>query len=109
MSARLESLARDKRALLDRSALYRLRLRRDAFALRGSLNWRRAAVAATIAPGVGRIFFGLAVSMVGLGRSARAVMLLGRVVLIARLARIAIDYARWAARPQTPDRAIPLP
>lgn len=40
MSERLEALAREKQVLLMRSALCRLRLRRDVHAVRGSLPWK---------------------------------------------------------------------
>ena len=40
MSARLEALAREKEMLLMRSALCRLRLRRERHALNASLPWK---------------------------------------------------------------------
>ena len=97
MSTRLAPLASDKEVLLMRSALGRLRLRRETQNLRDSLHWKRAAVAVVTAPAMRRIAFGLAVSLAGLGRTARFLMLAGRVILFAKLARSAIDYARKPA------------
>jgi hypothetical protein len=94
MNARLESLELEKQALLDRSALCRLRLRREAHALRGSLSLKRASVAVAAAPAARAIAWSVALSFLGVGRVARLLMLAGRVVLIAKLARAAIGYAR---------------
>jgi hypothetical protein len=94
MSARLDSLARDKELLVMRSALCRLRLRRESYQLRASLHWTRAAAAAATAPALRRIAFGLVLSFFGPGRAARVVLFAGRVLVIATLARSAIDYAR---------------
>jgi hypothetical protein len=94
MNARLESLDREKQALLDRSALCRLRLRREARAVRGSLSLRRTSVALATAPAARAIAWSVVLSFLGVGRAARLLMLAGRVVLIAKLARAAIGYAR---------------
>ena len=97
MKARLEPLASEKEMLLMRSALCRLRLRRATHNLRDSLHWKRAAVAVAAVPAIRRIAFGLALSLAGFGRTARMVMLAGRIVLFAKLARSVIDYARHRA------------
>jgi len=81
-------LSRDKDILLQRSALCRLRLRRQTRALRDSLQWQRVAVAATVAPTVRRIALGVALSFFGLARIARIVVLAGRIVLFVKLARL---------------------
>jgi hypothetical protein len=96
MNARVESLALEKQVLLDRSALCRLRLRRDTEVLRRSLEWKRASVAVAIvaAPAARALLWSVALSFLGAGRVTRMLMLAGRVVLVARLARAAIDYAR---------------
>jgi hypothetical protein len=99
MNARLVPLASDKEVLLMRSALCRLQLRRGVQDLRDSLRWKRAAVAVATTPAMRRIVFGLAVSLAGLGRTAKMVMLAGRIVLVAKLAGSLIDYARKLARP----------
>jgi hypothetical protein len=85
--------APDKESLLMRSALLRLRLRRDTHALRNSLPWKRAAIAAAAAPAMRRMAFGIALSFVGVGRIGRALLFAGRVLLVARLARAALDAA----------------
>ena len=99
MNARLESLASEKETLLMRSALCRLRLRRATHNLRDSLHWKRASVAVANVPAIRRIAFGLAVSLAGFGRTARMVMLAGRIVLFAKLARSVVDYVRHRAGP----------
>jgi len=99
MSARLESLELEKQALLDRSALCRLRLRREAHALRGTLRRERVSVAVAAAPAARAIAWSVALSFLGVGRVARLLMLAGRVVLLAKLARAAIGYARGTSKP----------
>jgi hypothetical protein len=84
--------------LLQRSALYRLRLRRDAHVLRGSLQWRGAAIAAATLMPMRRMAFGMALSFPGLGRAARLMILAGRIVLLAKLARSTLDYARGSPK-----------
>jgi hypothetical protein len=97
MSTRLESLERQKRDLLDRSALCRVHLRREARALRGPLTLARASVAT--APAARMIAWSVALSSLGVGRTARLLLLAARVLLVAKLARAAIGYARGTARP----------
>lgn len=86
MNATLEALARDRESLLSRSALCRLRLRRQARGVRDSLDWRRTPVAVMAMPAARRIVFGLALSFVGRARGTRMIMLAGRIVLWAKLA-----------------------
>ena len=102
MSARSEADARAKDLLLMRSALCRLRLRRERATLRNALSWRRAAIAASHSPAVGRIGFGIALSLVGLGRSARLLMLAGRVLLFARAAQAAVGFIAHANERHAP-------
>jgi len=104
MSQRSEAQAREKEVLLMRSALCRLRLRRDAAGVRNSLSWRRVAHAAGNSTTVGRIGFGLALSLVGLGRGARLLMLAGRILLVARTAQAAIGFVAHAISPRVPLR-----
>ena len=99
MSARLEVLAREKELLLMRSALCRLQLRRRANDARASLPWNRAAIAVATAPAIGRLALGIALSVAGIGRTTRMVMLAGRIVLLAKLAGPVIAYARGFMRP----------
>ena len=101
MSARLEALELEKRALLDRSALCRMHLRREARAVRGSLTLARASIAA--APAARMIAWSAGLSFLGVGRTARLLLLAGRILLIAKLARAAIGYARG------PDKTAYLP
>jgi hypothetical protein len=99
MSARLEALAREKEGLLMRSALGRLRLRREAHMLRASLDWKRALAASVGAPRARQAAFGLALSLVGLGRTARVLLLATRVLFFAKLARFAIGFVHGPAKP----------
>ena len=92
MSARLQRLALEKQALLERSALCRLRLYRDARHLRDSLPWSRAAAA----PPLGRLALGVAFSAIGIDRVARVVIVASRFLLYARLVRSVVGWARGA-------------
>ena len=98
MSTRLETLACERRQLQDRSALYRLRLRRDAFAVRGALSWKRVPEVLATAPVLRNVAWSLAMSLLGAGRVARVLLIAGRVILVAKLARAAIAYARAPRR-----------
>ena len=71
MSAQAVTLARQKELLLMRSALCRLRLRRASQGVRSSV-------------GIGG----------RLGTASRVVMLAGRVLIVAKLARSLIGFAR---------------
>ncbi len=86
MNSTLEALARDREALLARSALCRLRLRRQTRGLRDALDWRRTPVAVMAMPAARRIAFGLALAFVGRARGARMILLATRVLLCAKLA-----------------------
>ena len=99
MSTASDALALEKAALLNRSALCRLRLRREASGVRNSLSWRHVALAAGNSRTLGRIGFGIALSLVGLGRSARLLLLAGRIILIARTAQAALGLIAHAVSP----------
>lgn len=86
MSATVESLALEKRLLVARSALCRLKLQHRTRELRSALPWRRATVVARAEPSLRRAAFGLAATVAGLGRTARMITVAGRVVLLAKLA-----------------------
>ena len=100
MSARLEFPSPDKALLLDRSALCRRQLRREARELREALQWRRVAVATVTSPATLHVALGIAVSVVGLGRAARWVLLAGRIVVFVKLARSAVGYANALLKPE---------
>lgn len=97
MNPRLESLAAERRDLQERSALCRLRLRRDVFALRSAIDLGRVPRALAAQPALRAAAWSLAMSLFGVRRAARVLMLAGRVVLVAKLARAAIGYARGIA------------
>jgi hypothetical protein len=99
VSARLETLAFERRQLQDRSALYRLRLRRDAVAVRSALSWNPAPAALATSPMLRTVAWSLAMSLLGVGRAARVLLIAGRVILAAKLARAAIGYVRAPRRP----------
>ncbi|MFZ3323833.1 MAG: hypothetical protein WA190_15785 [Usitatibacter sp.] len=86
MNARREALTREKEDLLACSALGRIRLRRQVNGVRDSFRWRRFATAAVVSPATHRVAFGLAVSWIGVQRSARMLRLARRVVAYAKLA-----------------------
>lgn len=91
-----------------RSALCRVRLRRDAIELRGSLRWQRVAASAASVPAVHRVAFGVALALLGLRRTTRVVALAGRATLVVGMVRTALAW--WRARKPTvrqrtdPDR-----
>ena len=94
MNERLETLAAQKRYLVERSALCRLRLRRDMFAVRGAVGWKRMPAALATTPAVRTMVGSLALSLLGTGRAGRLLLFAGRAILVAKLARVAIGYAR---------------
>ena len=96
MSARPDDLVSEKELLLMRSALCRLRLRRATHDLRSSLPWKRVTLAAATAPALRPIAFGVMLSLVGLRRVARGVIIASRIVFFAKLAGSLIDHARRA-------------
>ena len=93
MNARLESLARERQALVDRSALCRMQLRREAFALRNAVTWKRTAIATAKAPVVRALAWSVALSFLGVGRTTRVLAFASRAFLVLRIARAALGYA----------------
>ena len=87
MSDRLEVLALERQLLVARSQLCRLKLRSRSKTLGNSLSWRNAAVAVATTPQAGRVAFDLALALVGVRRVAGTVLLVGRLLALARLAR----------------------
>ena len=87
---------RTKAQLVERSAIARVRLRRDACALRESLGWRRAAIGLAAAPVVRSAALGIALSLVGVSRVSRLLMIAGRVALAARVAAAVFRAVRDA-------------
>jgi len=94
MSGREEELLLRKRLLQARSALYRLKLQREAGALRESLSWRRAARVMVHSPVAKSAGFGLALEVLGPGRMARLVAFASRALMAARVANIVISLLR---------------
>ena len=97
MSARLDVLAQERQVLVARSALCRLRLGYRSQALRDSLSWRSAAVAAAATPPVRRLAFDLALTFVGARRAARAIEFASRALSAARIVKALAGYARIPA------------
>lgn len=83
---------------MERSALCRLRLRRDVSAVRDAASWNRLPGALVSAPAVRTMAWSLAMSLLGTGRAGRVLLFAGRALLVARLAYAAIGYARGKAR-----------
>ena len=92
MSTRVETFVRDKQALLDRSAHSRLQLRHAASDVRNALQWSR--IAASAAPSVARLVGGIGLAAVAARPMARFVALATQALLIAKLLRTLIGFAR---------------
>ena len=87
-------LALRREHLVQRSQLARVQLRREARAVRESLQWTRAAATAARTPAVRRVALGMALSLLGAGRAARIIKVVGRVLIAAQLARAVLGGAR---------------
>ncbi|HEX4780828.1 MAG TPA: hypothetical protein VH301_08760 [Usitatibacter sp.] len=87
MSARLEALERERRLLVARSSLARLRLRRDSHRLRHPFRLAPLIAASARIPAVRGAVFSLALSLFGAKRVARAVGLASSILLLVRLVR----------------------
>ena len=96
MSALPAVALRTRAQLVERSAIARVRLRRDACALRESLGWKRAAIGLSAAPIVRRAALAIALSLVGMSRVSRLLMIAGRVALAARVAGAVFRAVREA-------------
>jgi hypothetical protein len=92
MNARLQRLALEKQGLIERCALSRTQVCRDARHLRDSLPWTRASAA----PPMGRLALGIAFSAIGVERVARVVIVASRFLLYVRLVRSVLGWARGA-------------
>jgi len=96
VSARAEAVARERDALLLRSALCRLRLLRGAAGVRNAVSWRRVEIAAHAATTGRRVGFVVLLSLLGVARGTRFIAAAGRALLIARAAQVAIGFVRHA-------------
>ena len=83
-----------KRLLLARSALYRLKLRQEAGALRASLSWRQAAVTVASSSTAQSAGFDLALEALGPGRMARFLAIASRALMVARITGIVLSALR---------------
>jgi hypothetical protein len=95
-----EVLALRKEVLIARSTLCRLKIRRDAAAVRGTLSPARAGMALAGAAPVRELGLGLLLAGLGGGRVARLIALAGRAVILARVALAAFVLVRAAKRPR---------
>jgi len=91
MNRSLEHLALRKQLLQARSTLCRLRIRYELNALHHTLSWAQAGVMAVNALPVRSTVFGLALYGLGHSRLARLLTLAARMLLLARLASVAVD------------------
>jgi len=107
MNKSLENLALRKQLLQARSTLCRLRIRYELNAMHDSLSWAQAGVMAVKALPVRSTVFGLALVAVGHNRLARLLALAARMLLLARLASIAVNQLRKpsALPPSVRERA----
>jgi len=94
MNKYLENLALRKQLLEARSTLCRLRIRYELDAMHDTLSWAQAGVMAVNALPVRSTVFGLALVAVGHNRLARLLTLAARMLLLARLASIAVNLLR---------------
>jgi len=94
MNKSLENLALRKQLLQARSTLCRLRIRYELNAMHDTLSWAQAGVMAVKALPVRSTVFGLALVAVAHSRLARLLALAARILLLARLASIAVNLLR---------------
>jgi hypothetical protein len=94
MNKSLENLALRKQLLQARSTLCRLRIRYELNAMHDTLSWAQAGVMAVKALPVRSTVFGLALVGLGHSRLARLLRLAARMLLLARLASIAVNLLR---------------
>ena len=94
MSMVHETLSSPKAILVNRSQLGRLRLRREVRAVSDSLRFRRAIVAVAATPAAHRIAFAMFLAIAGPRRTGRVLLLAGRVVFFASLARTLLTFTR---------------
>ncbi len=99
MHKALDNLALRKQLLQARSALYRLRIRREFNTLRDNLTWARAGAIAFKALPVGSSVFALALSALPHSRLTRILALASRTLLLARWAPIALGLLRKFSTP----------
>jgi hypothetical protein len=99
MSDRLEVLALERKLLVARAQLCRLKLRSGSRSLRDSLSWRRAAVSVAAIPAAGRLAFDLAISLLGARNAARTIAIASRALSFARIVRALAGYSRIPAAP----------
>lgn len=98
-------LAQRKQLLVARSALCRLRLRRDAMAMRQRFTGSHAVTAIAGSQAGRSAAFALAVEIVGTQRMAGLLAMARRALVFARIARLGLE---WLRRP-APDAAGPPP
>jgi hypothetical protein len=94
MNRSLKNLALRKQLLQARSTLCRLRIRHELNAMRDTLSWGRAGIMALKALPVRSSVLALALYPVPHSRLARLLTLAARMLLLARLARIAANLFR---------------
>jgi hypothetical protein len=99
MSNRLEMLASQRQHLMERSTLCRQRLHQDACAVRAAMSWKQLPVALAAAPAARTMAWSLALSLLGTGRAGRVLAFASRALLVVKLARAAIGYARNRSLP----------
>jgi hypothetical protein len=91
-----EDLELRKQLLAARSSLCRLKIRREAFALRESLSWHRAAVSVASTPAAQNAAFLLALGGLGEERTARLLAMASRILMVARITGVVLSLLRRA-------------
>lgn len=97
MNKTLADLALRKQLLQARSALYRLRIRRDVVSVGDTLSWAQAGVKMVTSLPARSGFYSLVLLALGHGRAARLLRFASRVILFARLTNIAVAMVRKSA------------
>jgi hypothetical protein len=94
MNRQTEELALRKQLLVARSALCRLKIRREAGALREGLTWRNAATAVANSSPARAAAFDLVLEGLGRDRMSRALAFASRALMVARITRMVLSLLR---------------
>jgi hypothetical protein len=98
MSKTLDNLALKKQLLQARSSLYRLRIHRDIMEMTSALDWVQTGAGVVASLPVRSGLFSLAMQAMGQWRIARVIRFASRVIVVARITRVAIALLRKPPR-----------
>ncbi len=109
MRGRAEVLALRREVLLARSTLLRLRIARDAAAVRSGFTLARAGLAVARSAPAREVLLGLLLAGLGGGRASRWLSLAGRGLVLARAALAAAGWLRDTRRAPPEPAGPPAP